>query len=151
MTGFRTALTRTLNLYAKQYAPARNKDLEIKGEDFKEGLTAIVSVRVPDPHDDDERNTVAAYTGSMWIDTESKGVLRIEVAYEGMPPRFPVSMSETAVEYDWVTIGDQRYLLPVRAELRTVCPGYHGFRCGLPRDSRSDLAVPLQAALPCCH
>ncbi len=49
LTGFRTALTRTLNLYAKQYAPARNKDLEIKGEDFKEGLTAIVSVRVPDP------------------------------------------------------------------------------------------------------
>ena len=49
LTGFRTALTRTLNLYAKQSAPARNKDLEIKGEDFKEGMTAIVSVRVPRP------------------------------------------------------------------------------------------------------
>ncbi|WP_435018092.1 DNA topoisomerase (ATP-hydrolyzing) subunit B [Tundrisphaera sp. TA3] len=49
LTGFRTALTRTLNLYAKQSAPAKNKDLEIKGEDFKEGMTAIVSVRVPDP------------------------------------------------------------------------------------------------------
>jgi DNA gyrase subunit B len=49
LTGFRTALTRTLNLYAKGAAPARNKDLAILGEDFKEGLTAIVSVRVPDP------------------------------------------------------------------------------------------------------
>jgi DNA gyrase subunit B len=50
LTGFRTALTRTLNLYAKNAAPAKNiKDLEITGEDFKEGLTAIVSVRVPDP------------------------------------------------------------------------------------------------------
>jgi DNA gyrase subunit B len=49
LTGFRTALTRTLNTYAKKVAPAKNKDLEITGEDFKEGLTAIVSVRVPDP------------------------------------------------------------------------------------------------------
>ncbi|MEJ7636624.1 MAG: DNA topoisomerase (ATP-hydrolyzing) subunit B [Singulisphaera sp.] len=49
LTGFRTALTRTLNLYAKAAAPARNKDLAILGEDFKEGLTAIISVRVPDP------------------------------------------------------------------------------------------------------
>lgn len=49
LTGFRTALTRTLNNYAKAAAPARNKDLAITGEDFKEGLTAIVSVRVPDP------------------------------------------------------------------------------------------------------
>ena len=49
LTGFRTALTRTLNAYAKAHAPAGKKDLSITGEDFKEGLTAIVSVRVPDP------------------------------------------------------------------------------------------------------
>lgn len=49
LTGFRTALTRTLNQYAKAAAPAKNKDLMITGEDFKEGLAAIISVRVPDP------------------------------------------------------------------------------------------------------
>lgn len=49
LTGFRAALTRTLNNYAKSAAPAKNKDLAITGEDFKEGLTAIISVRVPDP------------------------------------------------------------------------------------------------------
>ncbi len=57
LTGFRAALTRTLNVYAKQYAPARNKDLEIKGEDFKEGLTAIISVRVPDPQFEGQTKT----------------------------------------------------------------------------------------------
>ncbi len=57
LTGFRAALTRTLNLYAKAAAPARNKDLEIKGEDFKEGLTAIVSVRVPDPQFEGQTKT----------------------------------------------------------------------------------------------
>ncbi len=57
LTGFRGALTRTLNVYAKQAAPARNKDLEIKGEDFKEGLTAIISVRVPDPQFEGQTKT----------------------------------------------------------------------------------------------
>jgi DNA gyrase subunit B len=57
LTGFRTALTRTLNLYAKAAAPARNKDLAITGEDFKEGLTAIVSVRVPDPQFEGQTKT----------------------------------------------------------------------------------------------
>ena len=47
LTGFRTALTRTLNQYGK--ASAKTKDLTITGEDFKEGLTAIISVHVPDP------------------------------------------------------------------------------------------------------
>ena len=57
LTGFRTALTRTLNTYAKATAPAKNKDLTITGEDFKEGLTAIVSVRVPDPQFEGQTKT----------------------------------------------------------------------------------------------
>ena len=57
LTGFRTALTRTLNQYAKISAPAKNKDLTITGEDFKEGLTAIISVRVPDPQFEGQTKT----------------------------------------------------------------------------------------------
>ena len=49
LTGFRAALTRTLNQYGKTATPAKTKDLTITGEDFKEGLTAIISVHVPDP------------------------------------------------------------------------------------------------------
>ncbi len=57
LTGFRTALTRTLNTYAKGAAPAKNKDLALNGEDFKEGLSAIVSVRVPDPQFEGQTKT----------------------------------------------------------------------------------------------
>jgi DNA gyrase subunit B len=57
LTGFRTALTRTFNQYAKAAAPAKSKDLNITGEDFKEGLTAIVSVRVPDPQFEGQTKT----------------------------------------------------------------------------------------------
>ncbi len=47
LSGFRTALTRTLNAYGK----TQNlfKDIVPTGEDFREGLTAVVSVRIPDP------------------------------------------------------------------------------------------------------
>jgi DNA gyrase subunit B len=57
LTGFRAALTRTLNNYARGHAPAGKKDLAITGEDFKEGLTAIVSVRVPDPQFEGQTKT----------------------------------------------------------------------------------------------
>ena len=58
LTGFRAALTRTLNVYAKQQSSSsKSKDLEIKGEDFKEGLAAIISVRVPDPQFEGQTKT----------------------------------------------------------------------------------------------
>lgn len=57
LTGFRAALTRTLNQYARSTAPAKNKDLTITGEDFKEGLTAIISARVPDPQFEGQTKT----------------------------------------------------------------------------------------------
>ena len=47
LSGFRAALTRTMNNYAK--AGNLFKEITPVGEDFREGLTAIVSVRVPDP------------------------------------------------------------------------------------------------------
>lgn len=63
------------------------------------------------------QSVIAGYQGTIWIDVETKRVLRIEQANEGMPANFAISLSESAVEYDWVKIADQTYLLPVRAEL----------------------------------
>ena len=66
---------------------------------------------------DTGQKTVAGYAGSLWIDTETKRVLRLEMAHENLPAKFAITLSESAVDYDWVTIGGQRYLLPVRAEM----------------------------------
>ena len=63
------------------------------------------------------RTVVAGYRGTVWIDAETKRVLRIELAHENIHPGFPITLAENSVEYDWVTIGGQRYLLPVRAEV----------------------------------
>ena len=49
LVGFRTALTRALNNWARQEKVLKEKDPVPGGDDFKEGLAAIVSVKVPDP------------------------------------------------------------------------------------------------------
>jgi DNA gyrase subunit B len=49
LSGFRSALTRTLNDYARRKAHLKEKDPALQGEDVREGLTAIVSVKLHDP------------------------------------------------------------------------------------------------------
>ncbi len=49
MVGFRTALTRTLNTYARAKGFLKEKDDNLSGDDVREGLTAIVSVKLGDP------------------------------------------------------------------------------------------------------
>ena len=49
LVGFRTALTRTLNNYARAKNLLKEKDENLTGEDVREGLTAIISVKLPDP------------------------------------------------------------------------------------------------------
>jgi len=49
ITGFRSALTRTLNDYARKVNLLKEKDGNLTGEDVRQGLTAVVSVKIPNP------------------------------------------------------------------------------------------------------
>ncbi|MEX1072043.1 MAG: DNA topoisomerase (ATP-hydrolyzing) subunit B [Anaerolineales bacterium] len=49
LTGLRSALTRTINDYARKNSLLKESDPNFTGDDTREGLTAIVSVKVPDP------------------------------------------------------------------------------------------------------
>ncbi|HDN80141.1 MAG: DNA topoisomerase (ATP-hydrolyzing) subunit B [Chloroflexi bacterium] len=49
LTGFRSALTRTLNEYARKQGFLKDSDPNFTGEDVREGLTAIISVKLPEP------------------------------------------------------------------------------------------------------
>ncbi len=49
LTGLRSALTRTLNEYARKHGLLKENEPNLTGEDTREGLTAIVSIKHPDP------------------------------------------------------------------------------------------------------
>ena len=49
VAGFRTALTRTLNTYARNKGILKEKDQNLSGDDVREGLTAIISIKIPNP------------------------------------------------------------------------------------------------------
>ena len=49
LTGFRTALTRSLNSYAKKNEYFKKDDENLTGDDVREGLTAVISIKLPEP------------------------------------------------------------------------------------------------------
>ncbi len=57
LSGFRTALTRVINNYAKANNLVKEKDPAISGDDCREGLTAVISVKVPEPRFEGQTKT----------------------------------------------------------------------------------------------
>jgi DNA gyrase subunit B len=57
MSGFRSALTRTLNKYARDHGLLKEKDDNLTGEDVREGLTAVISVKLRDPQFEGQTKT----------------------------------------------------------------------------------------------
>src|SRR5207237_8010011 len=57
LSGFRAALTRTLNRYAREKGELKEKDENLSGEDVREGLTAVISAKLSDPQFEGQTKT----------------------------------------------------------------------------------------------
>jgi DNA gyrase subunit B len=68
LSGFRSALTRTINAYATKNNLAKDLKESVSGEDIREGLTAVVSVKIPHPQFEGQTKTKLG-------NTEVKGIV----------------------------------------------------------------------------
>ncbi|MDO9514432.1 MAG: DNA topoisomerase (ATP-hydrolyzing) subunit B [Elusimicrobiota bacterium] len=76
MAGFKAALTRVLNDYKTKNAPEKFKKIILSGEDAREGMTAVISLKVPEPQFEGQTKTKLG-------NSEVKGIVE-SVASEGL-------------------------------------------------------------------
>jgi DNA gyrase subunit B len=80
LTGFRTALTRGINQYAKANKILKDKDPALSGDDVREGLVCVISVKMPNPRFNSQ-------TKDRLVNTEIEGVVS-SIVYEGIMQYF---------------------------------------------------------------
>ena len=80
LSGFRSALTRVINGYAKSNGLLKEKDPSLSGEDVREGLVAVISVKMPNPR-------FSSQTKDKLVNTEIEGVVS-NVVYEEIKTYF---------------------------------------------------------------
>ncbi len=76
LTGFRSSLTRCINQYAKANGLVKDKDASITGDDVREGLICVLSVKLPNPRFESQ-------TKVKLVNTEIEGVVS-SIIYEGL-------------------------------------------------------------------
>jgi hypothetical protein len=98
---------------------------------LKSDSTMRISITIaPSP----ERATTTGMRGRIWIDRDAFRVLRAEYVATEVPADFPAKGSYRLIDYDWVSISENKYLLPVDADVRLE------FRvAGLPGQSRNEI------------
>jgi DNA gyrase subunit B len=80
LTGFRTALTRAINQYSRQNNLLKEKDPAISGDDVREGLVCVLSVKLPNPRFESQ-------TKVKLVNTEIDGIVS-SVVYDGLMNHF---------------------------------------------------------------
>ncbi len=89
LEGFRAAMTRVINTYAEKNNLLKSSKVTLSGEDIREGLTAVISVKVPDPK-------FSSQTKDRLVSSEVKGITQT-VVYEKLNTFFEENPREAKI------------------------------------------------------
>jgi hypothetical protein len=109
-------------------SPASNARFVPRGASTAVGMEArVYDYRVEQPNSHWQirigRAVYPAYKGALWIDPKTARVLRIEMNTRQLPSDYEVDTVEVTLDYGWVNISGQRYLLPSKSQNLTCQRG----------------------------
>lgn len=90
-------------------------EFEVKKENSRQNIVSRSTLTA---------ETIAGFRGRIWVDRENFRVLRVETIATEIPPGFPVTAASRLIDYDWVQIYDQKYLLPSYADIQLTARYY---------------------------
>jgi len=70
-------------------------------------------------HQDTNRTIIAGYHGLIYADRDTKMVMRVRLDCDGIPGDFPVQQVTEVLDYDFVKIADQQFVLPLKVDMRS--------------------------------
>ena len=118
--GFRNALTKTFNEYAKKNKLIKENEPNLVGEDIREGMTAIVSVKIEDPQFEGQ-------TKQKLGNSEARGAVdnivsnQLEIYLEQNP-----AVAKVIVEKSLLAARQRRRPQGERSDTAKICAGWHG-------------------------
>jgi hypothetical protein len=70
-------------------------------------------------HEDSNRIVFTGYSGLIYADRETRSIMRVRLECDSIPADFPVQQVSEVLDYDFVKIAGQEYVLPLKVELRS--------------------------------
>lgn len=116
-----------VTVLAKIFKPDSETKFETADTDVIRGRRAVVFNYSIERDKALQRVTASGYTndtaitgmkGKIWVDRENFRVLRVESAATEIPEDFPIRTATRMIDYDWVTISNEKYLLPALSDVR---------------------------------
>ena len=104
LSGFRAALTRTLNDYGRKAGLIKENESNLSGEDVREGLTAVVSVKVLEPQFEGQTKTKLG-------NSEVKGITDVIVS-EGLRTNILKMRRKSSKKQQWLAVLVRRLVKP---------------------------------------
>lgn len=109
---------------ANLFKPASKTEFQVADTDLIRGRrTLVYEYEIKKPFStltltSAASSVTAGSRGRIWIDRELNRVLRFEQIATEIPGDFAITAASNTIDYDWVNIGENKYLLPINSDLR---------------------------------